>query len=97
MSRGLQEAGEPRPRPSPQRGAAHDRVAAAPGPLDDLDPVPAMSSGLLGGPVGCHSTVGARGEAVESLGALPALRMSRPNGLPVHPARRAEGCLLANA
>lgn len=97
MSRGLQEAGEPGPRPSPQRGSAHDFVAAAPRPLDDLDPVPPLSSGLLGGPVSRHSTVGAAGEALEPLGALPPLWMPWPNGLSVHAARRAERRLLAHA
>lgn len=97
MSRGLQEAGEPRPRPSPQHRPSHDGVAAAPRSLDDLDAVPAMSSGLLGGAVGRHSTVGATGEALEPLGALPALWMPRPDGLPVHAARRAERRLLADA
>lgn len=97
MTRGLQEAGEPGTRPSPQRGATHDGVAAAPRPLDDLDAVPAMPSGLLGGLVGRHSTVGTAGETLEPLGALPALRMPRPNGLLVHTPRRAEGRLLAHA
>ncbi|WP_295187308.1 hypothetical protein [uncultured Brevundimonas sp.] len=48
--------------------------------MGDLDPLFAMSSGLLGGPIGRHSRVEAAGKTLKPLGALSTLRMPRSNG-----------------